>query len=209
MFKEYTSIALTESVPLERLYDIPPDSPLLAEDNSGDGLRPGDVGIVVDINPDGDSFLAEFLEPSGYTVALVDLKVSQARPATEEDFANDRFGVTVLSQRPAAWQGDRGFAEYTNIILTEPMPRSELRFIPEDSPLRDRDRLEDGLNPGAVGFITSVDYAGTDREVLSVSFRDANGRFIARAEVRPSQCRPATPADRGKYSLAAKAAVGG
>lgn len=209
MFKEYTSITLTESVPLERLYDIPPDSPLLAEDNSGDGLRPGDVGIVVDINPDGDSFLAEFLEPSGYTVALVDLKASQARPATEEDFANDRFGVPVLSQRSAAWRGDKGFAEYTNVILTEPLPRSEIQFIPEDSPLRDSGRLEDRLNPGAVGFIISVDYAGTDREVLSVSFRDANGRFIARAEVRPSQCRPATPADRGKYSLAAKAAVGG
>lgn len=209
MFKEYTSIALTEAVPLESIYDIPPGSPLLAEDNSDAGLRPGDVGIVVDINPDGDSFLAEFLEPSGYTVALVDLKVYQARPATEEDFANDRFGRIVLSQRPEAWQGDRGFAEYTNIILTEPIPRSELGFIPEDSPLSDSDRLEDGLKPGTVGFINSVDYAGTDREVLTVSFSDANGRLLARADVRPSQCRPATPADRGRYLLAAKALVGG
>ena len=47
MFEEHTVIALTEPIGLERIEDIPPDSPLLAADNPGDGLRPGDVGTIV------------------------------------------------------------------------------------------------------------------------------------------------------------------
>lgn len=209
MFQEIDCVTLTAPIPLENTWDIPEGSPLLDPARPGEGLLPGDVGVIICVQGAGEAFDVEFLEPNGYTVAIATVYPHQLRLTVDADYRNDRFGVPVLSQRPAAWQGDRGFAEYTNIILTEPLPRAELRFIPEGSPLRDRDRLEDGLNPGAVGLIISVDYAGTDREVLSVSFRDADGRFIARAEVRPSQCRPATPADRGKYSLAAKAAVGG
>ena len=209
MFQEYASIALTEPVPLQRLYDVPPDSPLLAAANPGDGLRPGDIGIVIDINPDGTSFLAEFLEPGGYTVALADLRPAQARPATDADRRNYRFGRTALSQRPAAWRGGAAFAEYTNIVLTEPIPVSEMRRIPEDSPLRPAANPEGGLDPGAIGFITGIDHSGTAAEILSVDFMDTDGRLRAAAKIRPNQCRPATPADRVNYYRRAPAATAG
>lgn len=209
MFPEYASIALTEPVPLQRLYDVPPDSPLRAAANSGDGLRPGDIGIVIDINPDGTSFLAEFLEPGGYTVALADLGPSQARLATDADRLKYRFGRTALSQRPAAWRGGKGFAEYTNIVLTEPIPRAEVRYIPERSPLQSADNPEVELRPGAVGFIASIDRKDADTEILSVDFMDADGRLTATAKIRPAQCRPATPADRANYCRRAPAATAG
>ena len=209
MFQEYASIALTEPVPLQRLYDVPPDSPLLAAANPGDGLRPGDIGIIIDINPDGNSFLAEFLEPGGYTVALVDLRPAQARPATDADRRNYRFGRTALSQRPAAWRGGDAFAEYTNIVLTEPIPGFEMRRIPEDSPLRPAANLDRGLDPGVIGFIVSIDHSGTAQETLSVDFMDADGRLLAAAKIRPNQCRPATPADRANYLQRAPAATAG
>lgn len=209
MFPEYASIALTEPVPLQRLYDVPPDSPLLAAANPGDGLRPGDIGIVIDINPNGTSFLAEFLEPGGYTVALADLCPAQARLATDADRLMYRFGRTALSQRPAAWRGGNGFAEYTNIVLTKRIPQSEIRYIPEGSPLHAADNPEVGLRPGSVGFIASIDRKDADTEVLSVDFMDIDGRLLAAAKIRPDQCRPATPADRANYRRRAQAATAG
>ena len=65
---------------------------MLADGSPGDGLRPGDVGIIVTIHSGGESFLVEFLEPNGYTVALADVLASQARPVTEDDRAAYRFG---------------------------------------------------------------------------------------------------------------------
>ena len=207
MFQEIDCVTLTAPIPLENTWDIPDGSPLLDPARPGQGLLPGDVGTIICVQGAGEAFDVEFLEPNGYTVAIATVYPHQLRLAEDADYRHDRFGVTVLSQRPAAWQGDQGFAEYTNIILTEPIPRSELGYIPADSPLSDSAKLEDGLPPGIVGFITSVDYAGTDREVLAVSFRDANGRWLARADLSPRQCRPATPSDRSKHSSAAKAAV--
>ena len=92
MFKEHTGVTLTDYIPLESIYDVPPDSPLLADGSPEDGLMPGDVGIIVDIRPGGESFLVEFLEPDGYTVALADVLASQVRPVTEDDRAAYRFG---------------------------------------------------------------------------------------------------------------------
>lgn len=91
MFEEHTVIALTEPIALEGIEDIPPGSPLLAADNPGDGLRPGDVGTVVAILPGARNFLVEFVETDGYTVALAEVKAAQARPATAADLAKDRF----------------------------------------------------------------------------------------------------------------------
>ena len=52
---------------------------------------PGDVGVVVDVQGGGEWPRVEFLELSGYTVALVNMPSSCARSATERDIANERF----------------------------------------------------------------------------------------------------------------------
>jgi hypothetical protein len=50
-------------------------------------LRRGDCGTIVEIyEPDGIE--VEFLEPSGYTRAVVTLDVADARLASNEDLAN-------------------------------------------------------------------------------------------------------------------------
>ncbi len=91
MFKELDLIALTGHIPFERIFDVPQGSPLRKDDDQREGLRPGDVGTIVHVHPGGEAFMVEFLEPDGYTVAIAGVLAAQARPATDEDIANDRF----------------------------------------------------------------------------------------------------------------------
>ena len=92
MFAELDKIALTTAIPLdyEFMVDVPMKS-LLQDSENGGGLMPGDVGIVVDVQGGGEWLCVEFLELSGYTVAVADMPSSYARPATERDIANARF----------------------------------------------------------------------------------------------------------------------
>ena len=90
MLKELDKIALTTAIPMESIFDVPPESPLWKSPN-GVGLIPGDVGVVVDVQGGGEWLCVEFLESDGYTVALADMPASYARPATERDIANARF----------------------------------------------------------------------------------------------------------------------
>lgn len=82
---------LTVHIPLDRISDVPPGSALLDSDSPEQGLIPGDIGIIVHIYPGVEDFIVEFLEEDGYTAAIADVSASQARPATEEDIANQRF----------------------------------------------------------------------------------------------------------------------
>ncbi len=91
MFKELDIIALTTYISRDHIWDIPSGSPLRNAGNSVDGLRPGDVGTIVYVQGGGEAFEVEFLEPDGYTVAIATILPSQARAATNEDFANYRF----------------------------------------------------------------------------------------------------------------------
>ena len=97
MFAELDKIALTTAIPLESIFDVPPESPLLDSPNGG-GLMPGDVGIIVDVQGGGEWLCVEFLEYGGYTVALADMPASRARLATERDIANARFLQKKSSQ---------------------------------------------------------------------------------------------------------------
>ena len=90
MIAELDKIALTTAIPLESIFDVPPESPLLKSPN-GNGLIPGDVGVVVDVQGGGEWLCVEFLESDGYTAALANMPASSARPATERDIANARF----------------------------------------------------------------------------------------------------------------------
>lgn len=91
MLKELDVITLTDHIPLDCIWDIPPGSPLFDTGSREAGLRPGDVGMVVYVQGNGEAFEVEFLKPDGHTVAIATVLPSQARPATEEDLANDRF----------------------------------------------------------------------------------------------------------------------
>lgn len=209
MFQELDCVTLLAPIPAEQTWDIPEGSPLLVPNGAGPGLLPGDVGTIVCVQGGGAAFDVEFVEPNGYTVALATVYPHQLRLAVAADYRKARFGRTALSQRPAAWRGGDAFAEYTNIVLTEPIPISEMRRILEDSPLRPAANLEGGLDPGAIGFIASIDHGGAAEETLSVDFMDADGRLMAAAKIRPNQCRPATPADRANHFRSAQAATAG
>lgn len=87
MFKELDVIALTSSIPRDRIWEIPPGSPLTVING---GLRKGDIGAIVCMQGDGETFDVEFLEPGGRTVAIATVSASQARPATKEDIASGR-----------------------------------------------------------------------------------------------------------------------
>lgn len=209
MLQELDCVTLIAPIPAEQTWDIPEGSPLLAPAGAGPGLLPGDVGTIVCVQGSGAAFDVEFVEPNGYTVALATVYPHQLRLAVAADYRKARFGRTALFRRPAAWRGGAAFAEYTNIVLTEPIPGSAIRRIPEGGPLRPATNPEGGLDPGAIGFIVSIDHSGSAEETLSVDFMDADGRLRAAAKIRPNQCRPATPADRGNYYRPAPAATAG
>ena len=95
MFKELDLVALIVPIPIDRIWDIPSDSPLLKEGQHEKGLLPGDVGTIVNVQGNGEAFEVEFLEHSGYTVAIATIYPSQIRPATKSDLGNDRFWKTA------------------------------------------------------------------------------------------------------------------
>jgi hypothetical protein len=94
MFQELEVVTLTEEIPKEGIFDVPDYSPLrMPEYQKIGGLLPGDVGTIVHVHPRGEAFVVEFLMPYGYTVAIADVLGTQLRAATEDDFANYRFGA--------------------------------------------------------------------------------------------------------------------
>ena len=208
MFKEHTGITLTASIPLESIFDVPPDSLLLKDGNPEDGLLPGDVGIIVDIHPGRKSFLVEFLEPNGYTAALADVLESQARPTTDADRAAYRFRKERLLD-PGLTRGDTGpeahiFEQGAAITLTDPIPLEYIYAVPAGSPLRDAANPEEGLLPGDVGCIVHIYPWEND---LMVEFFATDGSTVAVTDVWASQARPATDEDRAKYRFGEKATV--
>ena len=93
MFKELDAIVLTTEIPFDRIWEVPPGSPLIENGKLGKGLKAGDVGTIVYMQGNGEVFDVEFLESGGYTVAIATVWASQARLATSEDRANYRFSM--------------------------------------------------------------------------------------------------------------------
>ena len=96
MLKELDLIALTEHIPMDGIWHIPTNSPLRGESGPESGLLPGDVGTIVYVQGGGEAFEVEFLETDGMTVAIATVLPRQARLATDEDLAKDRFGKRSL-----------------------------------------------------------------------------------------------------------------
>ena len=93
MFKELDAIVLTTEIPFDRIWEVPPGSPLTENGKLEKGLKAGDVGTIVYMQGNGEAFDVEFLESGGYTVAIATVWASQARLATSEDRANYRFSM--------------------------------------------------------------------------------------------------------------------
>ena len=66
------------------------DGVILTTDIEEEGLKAGDAGTIVHMYPGGDAFVVEFMTLDGYTVALVDILPSQARPVTSRDITHAR-----------------------------------------------------------------------------------------------------------------------
>ena len=95
MFKELDVIALTSAIPRDRIWDIPPGSPLAV---AGEGLRKGDVGTIVCMQDDGETFDVEFLEHGGRTIAIATVLASQTRPATKADIISRQTHLSQCQQ---------------------------------------------------------------------------------------------------------------
>ena len=74
MFREHEQVVLTA--------DLTGDE--------GEGLKPGDVGVVVHVHPDGEAYVVEFLTIDGDTAAIATVLPSQARAVTGADMTHAR-----------------------------------------------------------------------------------------------------------------------
>ena len=71
MLKEHDVVALTTDVP-------------------EDGLKAGDVGAIVSVHGDGESFAVEVLTLDGGTAGIAIVSADQIRPVSCEDVAHTR-----------------------------------------------------------------------------------------------------------------------
>ena len=105
MFNEFELITLIVAIPLEEIEHLPELSPLR---EFGDGLRPGDVGTIidiVDIPGKGRFHTVEFIVPDsfGYPVAITTVDSEKMRLATDEDLSHCRFegyGEAIIASDP-------------------------------------------------------------------------------------------------------------
>ena len=78
--QEHDQIVLTATVP----------------DDDGMDLKPGDVGAIVHIHPEGEAFVVEFMALDGDTLAIATGLPSQARPVSGADMTHARSMEVVV-----------------------------------------------------------------------------------------------------------------
>ena len=66
------------------------DRIVLLTDVVADGLKAGDVGTIVHVYADGNSFEVEFISLAGDTVAVANLPATQVRPVSKQDITHVR-----------------------------------------------------------------------------------------------------------------------
>ncbi len=66
------------------------DRVVLQTDLPAEGLQKNDVGTVVHVHREGQSFEVEFMTLSGETVAVVTLRAPEVREVAEGDIAHAR-----------------------------------------------------------------------------------------------------------------------
>ncbi|MDQ5977957.1 MAG: hypothetical protein QG602_929 [Verrucomicrobiota bacterium] len=66
------------------------DSVVLTTDVAEDGLKAGDVGVIVLVHQDGKAFEVEFMTLAGETIAVTSLSAAQVRPVGKQDITHVR-----------------------------------------------------------------------------------------------------------------------
>ena len=66
------------------------DRVVLTDDLSEQGLKAGDVGVVVFVHRDRDAFEVEFLALDGNTIAVATVRADQVRAVTAQDVSHAR-----------------------------------------------------------------------------------------------------------------------
>ena len=67
------------------------DQIVLTADLPKEGLKAGDVGMVVHIHRGGEAFEVEFMTLAGETVVVTTVLASQVRPITNRDITHTRL----------------------------------------------------------------------------------------------------------------------
>lgn len=68
MLPEYSSIVLT--------------APVASTEAQ---LLPGQIGVIVHVHPNSSTYIVEFFNQDGDTIAVEDVEASQLRPITDQD----------------------------------------------------------------------------------------------------------------------------
>jgi hypothetical protein len=66
------------------------DSVVLTTDVAEEGLKAGDVGVIVHVHQKGKAFEVEFMTLAGDTIAVTSLLASQVRPVGKQDITHVR-----------------------------------------------------------------------------------------------------------------------
>ncbi len=66
------------------------DRIVLTSDLPSDGVKAGDVGVVVHVYREGEAFEVEFFTLDGKTAAVVTVESSQLRAVTDRDLTHAR-----------------------------------------------------------------------------------------------------------------------
>ena len=66
------------------------DTVALTRDIPANGLKAGDVGAVVHVHPDGQTYEIEFVSLDGETLALLTLTAGDIRPVAKREIAHAR-----------------------------------------------------------------------------------------------------------------------
>jgi hypothetical protein len=67
----------------------------------GEGLEPGDVGVVLHVYADGLAYEVEFTSLDGHTAAVVTIEADQVRPVSRRDMAHART-ISASPEEPRA-----------------------------------------------------------------------------------------------------------
>ena len=81
MMEEHTRVILTEAV----------------ENVDGVMMQPGDVGVIVDVGPNHEGYIVDFIAVEGVTFSTAPVLPSQIRPVTPHDVLHAR----VMKESPA------------------------------------------------------------------------------------------------------------
>lgn len=74
---------------------------VLKNDLPDEGLKVGDVGVIVHVYQQGKAFEVEFLALDGTTIAVTTVKASDARPVTDQDVSHARPSGRPAHKYPA------------------------------------------------------------------------------------------------------------